>query len=140
MSSSRALLFLLSSSSSSFGPRLFLCRSLFLFVLLLLFLLFFSRKSSARERETRAREEISARKFRTKTKRRLCVFSVVAVDDFFLLLSLLRCVSFKRTKDQPTNTKEEALKVFLCVYIYITRGNESRCCVLCARVSLYSSS
>jgi hypothetical protein len=32
------------------------------------------------------------------------------------------------------------LKVFLCVYIYITRGNESRCCVLCARVSLYSSS
>ena len=118
MSSSRALLFLLSSSSSSFG-RLFLCRSLFLFVLLLLFLLFFSRKSSARERETRAREEINARKFRTKTKRRLCVFSVVAVDDFFLLLSLLRCVSFKRTKDQPTNTKEEALKVFLCVYIYI---------------------
>ena len=119
MSSSRALLFLSSSSSSSFGPRSFLCRSLFLFVLLLLFLLFFSRKSSARERETRAREEINARKFRTKTKRRLCVFSVVAVDDFFLLLSLLRCVSFKRTKDQPTNTKEEALKVFLCVYIYI---------------------
>ena len=141
MSSSRALLFLSSSSSSSFRPRLFLCRSLFLFVLLL-FLLFFSRKSSARERETRAREEINARKFRTKTKRRLCVFSVVAVDDFFLLLSLLRCVSFKRTKDQPTNTKEEALKVFLCVciYIYITRGNESRCCVLRARVSLYSSS
>ena len=121
MSSSRALLFLSSSSSSSFGPRSFLCRSLFLFVLLLLFLLFFfsNRKSSARERETRAREEINARKFRTKTKRRLCVFSVVAVDDFFLLLSLLRCVSFKRTKDQPTNTKEEALKVFLCVYIYI---------------------
>ena len=119
MSSSRALLFLSSSSSSSFGPRSFLCRLLFLFVLLLLFLLFFSRKSSARERETRAREEINARKFRTKTKRRLCVFSVVAVDDFFLLLSLLRCVSFKRTKDQPTNTKEEALKVFLCVYIYI---------------------
>ena len=119
MSSSRALLFLSSSSSSSFGPRSFLCRSLFLFVLLLLFLLFFSRKSSARERETRAREEINARKFRTKTKRRLCVFSVVAVDDFFRLLSLLRCVSFKRTKDQPTNTKEEALKVFLCVYIYI---------------------
>ena len=118
MSSSRALLFLSSSSSSSFRPRSFLCRSLFLFVLLLLFLLFFSRKSSARERETRAREEINARKFRTKTKRRLCVFSVVAVDDFFLLLSLLRCVSFKRTKDQPTNTKEEALKVF-CKYIYI---------------------
>ena len=140
MSSSRALLFLSSSSSSSFGPRSFLCRSLFLFVLLLLFLLFFSRKSSARERETRAREEINARKFRTKTKRRLCVFSVVAVDDFFLLLSLLRCVSFKRTKDQPTNTKEEALKVFLYMYIYITRGNESRCCVLRARVSLYSSS
>jgi hypothetical protein len=42
-----------------------------------------------------------------------------SVDDVFLLLSLLRCVSFKRTKDQPTNTKEEALKVFLCVYIYI---------------------
>ena len=140
MSSSRALLFLSSSSSSSFRPRLFLCRSLFLFVLLL-FLLFFSRKSSARERETRAREEINARKFRTKTKRRLCVFSVVAVDDFFLLLSLLRCVSFKRTKDQPTNTKEEALKVFCkYIYIYITRGNESRCCVLRARVSLYSSS
>ena len=104
--------------------------------------LLLSKEQRERERETRAREEINARKFRTKTKRRLCVFSVVAVDDFFLLLSLLRCVSFKRTKDQPTNTKEEALKVFLCVYIYIyiTRGNESRCCVLRARVSLYSSS
>jgi len=81
--------------------------------------LLLSKEQRERERETRAREEINARKFRTKTKRRLCVFSVVAVDDFFLLLSLLRCVSFKRTKDQPTNTKEEALKVFLCVYIYI---------------------
>jgi len=55
------------------------------------------------------------------------VFAVVAVDDvFLLLLLLLRRVSFKRTKDQPTNAKEEALKVFLYIYIYVTRGNESR--------------
>ena len=140
MSSSRALLFLLSSSSSSFGPRLFLCRSLFLFVLLLLFLLFFSRKSSAREREKRARAKKSMHVNLEQKRRDVSACFRSSVDDFFLLLSLLRCVSFKRTKDQPTNTKEEALKVFLCVYIYITRGNESRCCVLCARVSLYSSS
>jgi hypothetical protein len=36
-----------------------------------------SKEQRERERETRAREEINARKFRTKTKRRLCVFSVV---------------------------------------------------------------
>ena len=106
---------------------------------------FFSSSSSleraAREREKRARAKKSMH-VNLEQKRRdvCCVFSVVAVDDFFLLLSLLRCVSFKRTKDQPTNTKEEALKVFLYMYIYITRGNESRCCVLRARVSLYSSS
>ena len=81
--------------------------------------LLLSKEQRERERETRAREEINARKFRTKTKRRLCVFSVVGRDDFFLLLVLLQCVSFKRTKDQPTNTKEEALKVFLYIYIYI---------------------
>ena len=141
MSSSRALLFLLSSSSSSFGPRLFLCRSLFLFVLLLLFLLFFSRKSSAREREKRARAKKSMHVNLEQKRRDVSACFRSSVDDFFLLLSLLRCVSFKRTKDQPTNTKEEALKVFCkYIYIYITRGNESRCYVLCARVSLYSSS
>ena len=93
-------------------------------------------RRASRKREKRAREEINARKFRTRKRRDVCVFSVVGRDDFFRRLVLLRCVSFKRTKDQPTNTKEEALKVFLCMYIYITRGNESRCCVLCARVSL----
>ena len=115
VSSSRALLFLSSSSSSSFR-RLFLCCSVPLcassFPPLLL-------ERRARKREKHAREEINARKFRTQKRRDVCVFSVVGRDDFFLLLLLLRCVSFKRTKDQPTNTKEEALKVFLYIYIYI---------------------
>ena len=105
---------------------------------------FFSSSSSleraAREREKRARAKKSMHVNLEQKRRDVSACFRSSVDDFFLLLSLLRCVSFKRTKDQPTNTKEEALKVFLCVYIYITRGNESRCCVLCARVSLYSSS
>ena len=76
----------------------------------------------------RAREEINARVNLEQKRRDVSrVFAVVAVDDvFLLLLLLLRRVSFKRTKDQPTNAKEEALKVFLYIYIYVTRGNESR--------------
>lgn len=111
-------------ASSSFPPLLLLERA-------------------AREREKRARAKKSMH-VNLEQKRRdvSACFRSSSVDDFFLLLlSLLRCVSFKRTKDQPTNTKEEALKVFCkYIYIYITRGNESRCCVLRARVSLYSSS
>jgi hypothetical protein len=85
---------------------------------------FFSSSSSleraAREREKRARAKKSMH-VNLEQKRRdvSACFRSSSVDDFFLLLSLLRCVSFKRTNDQPTNTKEEALKVFLCVYIYI---------------------
>ena len=80
--------------------------------------LLLSKEQRERERE-RARAKKSMH-VNLEQKRRdvLRVFGR-RVDDFFLLLSLLRCVSFKRTKDQPTNTKEEALKVFLCVYIYI---------------------
>ena len=134
--SSRLLRLLLSDHGRS---RVVFCSSLCFF--------FFSsssssRKSAAREREKRARAKKSMH-VNLEQKRRdvSACFRSSSVDDFFLLLlSLLRCVSFKRTKDQPTNTKEEALKVFLYMYIYITRGNESRCCVLRARVSLYSSS
>ena len=106
---------------------------------------FFSSSSSleraAREREKRARAKKSMHVNLEQKRRDVSACFRSSVDDFFLLLSLLRRVSFKRTKDQPTNTKEEALKVFCkYIYIYITRGNESRCCVLRARVSLYSSS
>ena len=84
---------------------------------------FFSSSSSleraAREREKRARAKKSMHVNLEQKRRDVSACFRSSVDDFFLLLSLLRRVSFKRTKDQPTNTKEEALKVFLCVYIYI---------------------
>ena len=71
-----------------------------------------------REREKRARAKKSMHVNLEQKRRDVSACFRSSVDDFFLLLSLLRCVSFKRTKDQPTNTKEEALKVF-CKYIYI---------------------
>ena len=82
MSSSRALLFLLSSSSSSFG-RSFLCRSVPLCASSSFPPPLLSKEQRERERETRAREEINARKFRTKTKRRLRVFGRRSMMSFF---------------------------------------------------------
>ena len=92
------------------------CVVLFLFALLL-FLLFFSKEERERERNTRAKKSMHVNLEHKNEETSVCFRS--SVDDFFLLLLLLRCVSFKRTKDQPTNTKEEALKVFLYIYIYI---------------------
>ena len=106
---------------SSLLLRLLLSDGCFCVVLFLsalpLFLLFFSKEERERERNTRAKKSMHVNLEQKRRDVSACFRS--SVDDVFLLLSLLRCVSFKRTKDQPTNTKEEALKVFLCVYIYI---------------------
>ena len=102
--------------------RLLLSDGRFCVVLCSSLCFFFSSSSSleraAREREKRARAKKSMHVNLEQKRRDVSACFRSSVDDFFLLLSLLRRVSFKRTKDQPTNTKEEALKVF-CKYIYI---------------------
>jgi len=105
--------------------------------------LFFFFSSSSRARaQKRERYAHKSMHVNLERKRRDVprVFGRRSMISFFSVL-LPRCVSFEREK--PTNTKEEEeteeSSRSSYVYIYITRANESRCFVLCARVSLYSS-
>ena len=100
--------------ASEIASRLWWCSSVLLF-------LFFSRES-AKERERERCAQINARKFRTKTKRRLtCVFGRRSTMSFF---SVLCCgVSFKRErKKEPKEeeeTKESSRSSYIYIYIYI---------------------
>ena len=139
VSSSRALLR---------SERLFLrvvVVSVPLCVLRLLLFLFVSKKECAqpakeRERDARARmlESTQARKFRTKTKRRAC-FQSSMVDALCRASSPSCSRGVFLSRERPTDAREReggnegVFEVFVRVYIYNARKEESLRCVYCAR-------
>ena len=93
-----------------------------------------------RERDARARmlESTQARKFRTKTKRRAC-FQSSMVDALCRASSPSCSRGVFLSRERPTDAREReggnegVFEVFVRVYIYNARKEESLRCVYCAR-------
>ena len=113
------------------------CVVLFLFALLL-FLLFFSKEERERERNTRAKKSMHVNLEHKNEETSVCFRSSVEMISFFFSYSCGVFLLRERKTNQRTRKRRRLRSSY--IYIYITRGNESRCYVLCARVSLYSSS